>query len=49
MLHSSYKYSVAINAKGDQYSTESLLISLIFDQHKILLTSFFNKKIDHYL
>jgi len=49
MLHSSYKYSVAINAKGDQYSTESLLISLIFDQHKILLNSFFNKKIDHYL
>ena len=41
MLQSSYKYSVAINAKGDQYSTESLLISLIFDQHKMMLPNSF--------
>ena len=31
MLQSSYKYSDAINAKGKEFSTESLLISLIFD------------------
>ena len=37
MLQSSYKYSDAINAKGKEFSTESLLISLIFDQHKMLL------------
>jgi len=36
MLQSSYKYSDAINAKGEQYSTESLLLSLIFDQHKLI-------------
>lgn len=37
MLQSSYKYSDAINAKGKEFSTGSLLISLIFDQHKMLL------------
>ena len=37
MLQSSYKYSDAINAKGKEFSTASLLISLIFDQHKMLL------------
>ena len=37
MLQSSYKYSDAINAKGKEFSTVSLLISLIFDQHKMLL------------
>jgi len=37
MLQSSYKYSDAINAKGKEFSTDSLLISLIFDQHKMLL------------
>ena len=36
MLQTSYKYSDAINAKGEQYSTESLLLSLIFDQHKLI-------------
>ena len=46
---SSYKYSSSIDAKGKQFSTESLLISLIFDQHKMMLSnSFFNKKIDCY-
>jgi hypothetical protein len=50
MLQASYKYSVAINAKGKEYSTESLLMSLIFDQHKMMLpNSFFNNKIDCYL
>jgi hypothetical protein len=36
MLQSSYKYSLAINIKGEQYSTESLLLSLIFEQHKLI-------------
>ncbi len=36
MLQASNKYSNAINAKGEQYSTESLLLSLIFDQHKLI-------------
>ena len=36
MLQLSYKYSNAINAKGDNYATESLLMSLLFEQqHKI--------------
>jgi len=34
MLQSSYKYSDAINAKGKEFSTESQLISLIFDNTK---------------
>ena len=37
MLQSSYKYSSSINAKGKEFTTESLLMSLIFDQHKMLL------------
>ena len=50
MIQSSYKYSNSINAKGKEFSTESLLISLIFDQHKMMLSnSFFNNKIDYYL
>ena len=32
---SSYKYSDAINAKGEQFSTESLIMSLLFEQYKI--------------
>jgi hypothetical protein len=32
MLQSSYKYSNAINAKGENYATESLLMSLLFEQ-----------------
>jgi hypothetical protein len=41
MLQSSYKYSSSINAKGEEHSTESLLISLIFDQHKMMLPNSF--------
>jgi hypothetical protein len=48
MLQSAYKYS--IDTKGKENSTKSLFISLIFDQHKILLnSSFFNNKLDCYL
>ena len=43
MLQASYKYSVAINAKGKEFSTESLLISLIFDQQKMLLINTMSK------
>ncbi len=34
MLQSSYKYSNAINAKGEQFSIESLIMSLLFEQYK---------------
>jgi hypothetical protein len=36
MLKQCYQYIDAINSKGEYYSTESLLISLIFVQHKII-------------
>ena len=36
MLQSSYKYSNSIDAKGENYSTESLLMSLLLEQYKIL-------------
>ena len=49
MLQSSYKYSSSIDAKGKENSTESLFMSLIFDQHKILLNSSFYNKLDCYL
>jgi hypothetical protein len=38
MLKSAYKYSGAIEAKGENYSTQSLLMSLIFEQYKKLLS-----------
>ena len=34
MLQSAYKYSRAIDAKGKENSTDSLFMSLIFDQQK---------------
>ena len=37
MLQSSYKYSNSINAKGENYSTESLLMSLLFEQYKMMM------------
>jgi hypothetical protein len=37
MLQSSYKYSSSINSKGNEYSTESLFITLIFEQYKKLI------------
>ncbi len=36
MLQLSYKYSTFIEAKGENYATESLLMSLIFEQYKII-------------
>ena len=35
MLQLSYKYSDAINAKGEQFATESLIVSLLLEQYKI--------------
>ena len=37
MLQSSYKYSSSINSKGNEYSTEPLFITLIFEQYKKLI------------
>jgi hypothetical protein len=37
MLLSLYKYLGAINAKGKEYSTESLFMSLIFEQYKKMI------------
>ena len=36
MLEQCYQYIESINSKGEYYSTESLLISLVFVQHKII-------------
>jgi hypothetical protein len=36
MLEQCYQYIDSINSKGDYYSTESLLMSLVFVQHKII-------------
>ena len=38
MLQSVYKYSSPIEAKGENYSTESLLMSLIFEHHNKILS-----------
>jgi len=34
MLHLSYKYSSSIGAKGGNYATESLIVSLLLEQYK---------------
>jgi hypothetical protein len=36
MLEQCYQYVNSINSKGEYYSTESMLISLVFVQHKII-------------
>jgi heme oxygenase len=38
MLKSAYKYSNSIEAKGENYSTQSLLMSLLLEQHKKLIS-----------
>jgi len=35
MLQSSYKYSNAINAKGEQFSNKLVIMSILFEQYKI--------------
>ena len=37
LLQLSYKYSNAIAAKGEQFSTESLIMSLLLEQYKIII------------
>ena len=34
---SSYKYSNATDAKGENYSTESLIMSLLLEQYKMII------------
>ncbi len=36
MLNECYKLNEAINSKGELYSTESLLMGLVFIQHKMI-------------
>jgi hypothetical protein len=36
MLNDCYRYSQAVNAKGEPFPTESLLRALIFSQHKLI-------------
>jgi hypothetical protein len=36
MLNDCYKYSKAINAKGRPFPTESLIMALLFSQHKLI-------------
>jgi len=36
MLEQCYQYVDSINSKGEYYSTESMLLSLVFVQHKII-------------
>jgi hypothetical protein len=36
MLNDCYKYAAAINAKGEPFPTEPLLIDLLLSQHKII-------------
>jgi len=36
MLDECYQYINAINSKGEYFSSESLLMSLVFVQHKII-------------
>ncbi|MFZ0511126.1 MAG: hypothetical protein WAM14_05935 [Candidatus Nitrosopolaris sp.] len=36
MLNDCYKYSKAINANGRPFPTESLIMALLFSQHKLI-------------
>ena len=36
MLNNRYKYAAAINAKGEPFPTEPLLMSLLLSQHKMI-------------
>ena len=36
MLNECYKYSVAINAKGEPFPTEPLIMALLLSQQKII-------------
>ena len=36
MLNDCYKYAIAINAKGEPFPAEPLLMSLLLSQHKMI-------------
>ena len=36
MLNDCYKYSSAINAKGEPFPTEPVIMALLFSQHKLI-------------
>jgi hypothetical protein len=36
VLNDCYKYSKAINVKGEPFPTESLIMALLFSQHKLI-------------
>ena len=36
VLNGCYKYSKAINVKGEPFPTESLIMALLFSQHKLI-------------
>jgi len=36
MLNDCYKYSKAINAKGVPFTTEPVIMALLFSQHKLI-------------
>ena len=36
MLDDCYKYSSAINAKGEPFPTEPVIMALLFSQHKLI-------------
>lgn len=36
MLNDCYRYSKAVNAKGEPFPAESLLMAVIFSQHKMI-------------
>ena len=44
MLNDCYKYSTAINAKGELFPAESLLMALLFSQHKVI--DWLSKRLD---
>ena len=46
MLQSCYKFSASINAMGSERSTESLFMTILFEQFKQLFQKYYKKDID---
>jgi hypothetical protein len=47
MLNDCYKYASAVNAKGEPFPSEPLIMALLFSQHKIIewLTEKISKRV----
>jgi hypothetical protein len=47
MLNECYKYASAVNAKGEPFPSEPLIMALLFSQHKIIewLTEKISKRV----